>query len=125
MPDYMSPIFATHEAIAKAQVEADTWGHLAPQPRVPYPVRLVVAVGVFADDGFAVVVCDTGDMEANPWFYDDLHEWLDGHDLEGGSLHEFQGTYTKFKNGKHRFAGSLVEVDPRWLFRLKKGRRRG
>ena len=53
------------------------------------------------------------DLDSNPWYYDDLHDfinrWLEEKG-EKGHLYRFDGTYVKFKNENFRFSGKVKEV---------------
>lgn len=103
MSNYMEEAFAPAEAEYRRAVMADTWGHLAPVKNRAYPGRLVFSFGVY-DSGElnpVILVCDFGELDGGPWFYDAVHDFLQRFTPgEPGCVYEWTGT---FKN--YRFAG--------------------
>lgn len=84
MSNYMEEAFAPIEAEYRAQVLADTWGHLAPKKNLTYNGRIVFVFGIY----------DSGEL----WFYDAVHEFL-GHFTPGepGRVYEWRGTFRNYK----------------------------
>jgi hypothetical protein len=109
----LADVFAEGEAINRARVYADTWGHLAPEPCRAYTGTMILAHGEYAQDGLVPVRTRFADLPDSPWFYDDLGEWLCDTQAttEPGEVYRWQGTYRKFRNGKFRFTGKLRRVE--------------
>jgi hypothetical protein len=97
-----------HLAASKtARVMQETWGHLAPVPRLAYQGTILFAHGAYGD--LVIIRADFPDLPDSPWFFDDLNQFVDSWLTEAGKLYEFSGTYTKFKNGGFRFSGKPRE----------------
>lgn len=111
--NYMEKAFEPANALYRARVAADTWGHLAPQPRRAYHGTMVLAASEYGGDRI-IIRTDFADLPDSPWFFDDLHEWLFSKrvQLNEGGIYEWSGTYTKRKNGTFHFKGTLVERIP-------------
>lgn len=88
----------------KAQVMADTWGY--PQPHVRYPVKMLFAYGELGD--LVIVRIEHPGDCGNPFFYDDLDDWLGDLKIQKGQIYEWEGYYLKYKNGNFRFTGKLT-----------------
>lgn len=99
------------DAVNRARVEADTWGHLAPEPGRVYAGTMILAHGCYGRDGLMPVRVEFEELPSSPWFYDDLCDWLCDQDTERGEVYRFAGTYRKFRNGRHRFTGRLRRVE--------------
>ncbi len=113
----MADAFAPIEAMYKAEVMADTWGHLAPKKNVLYRGRIVYAIGVFGSDRLnpATLYCELssrkyGSLSSSPWFYDALQEflaelsWKPGEEYpkrkghgEEGCVYEWVGTFRNYQ----------------------------
>ncbi len=96
--------FGPAEEIYRQEVLRDTWGHLAPTKGREYPGRIVFSFGVFdsGDLNPVVLVCDFGDLDSSPWFYDALQGFLDRYTPgEAGRVYEWTGTFRNY-----RFKGS-------------------
>jgi hypothetical protein len=92
-----------------ARVEKETWGHLAPEPGRAYPGTILFAEGEWGD--LVLLRANFTDLPDSPWFYDALQEWQLDQATKPGGLYRFTGTYRRFRNGRHRFAGRVEEVD--------------
>lgn len=92
--------------IAQDQYEAvkvDTWGHLAPQKGIKYPIEFTAAVGWFADDISNPILLSCGPADGpwyGPWFYDSVREFISEHigkDENEGKLFRFAGYWRNYK----------------------------
>jgi hypothetical protein len=112
--NYMERAFAPAIEKYRAEVMADTWGHLGPEPRRAYRGSLVFVTSEYGGDR-TIVRTNFPDLPDSPWFYEDMNEWMFTDKLlklrEGG-VYEFTGTYTKRKNGTFHFKGRIVERMP-------------
>lgn len=108
----LADAFAEHEDLARAQVQAATWGHLAPELGRAYAGTMLLAHGEYGYDGLVPVRTRFEDLPDSPWFYDDLCEWLcdTQQRTEPGEVYRWVGTYRKFRNGRCRFTGRLRRV---------------
>lgn len=93
------------------EVLKETWGHLAPKKHHTYRGRFVYAVGCFGSDSLnpQVIVCDFKPLKSSPWFYENLHKFIDsisweptkeypprkGHGKEG-CVYEWVGTFRNY-----------------------------
>lgn len=98
--------------LAKQKEEAmqATWGHLAPQKNKEYHGRMVFAVGCFGNDEHnpTPILCEFGDLESSPWFFEFLQEFLQELEVEVGCVYQFRGV---FKN--YAFKGEIsLLLDP-------------
>lgn len=90
-------------------VREDTWGHLRPRPDVWHPGVIVFAESAF--DGRVILHADFGDaVPDSPWFYEQLHEWLDEQDAETGRLYTFTGRYRTGRSDAYEFRGEITCV---------------
>jgi hypothetical protein len=105
----LADAFAPAEAEYRAQVEADTWGHLAPKSRKVYKGFILFAYGEYGD--LMPIKVNFEDLPDSPWFFDDMLDFLwKFSDKPKGEVYRFDGTYTKLKNGKGRFVGKTQRV---------------
>lgn len=90
--------FAPVEERYRAQVMADTWGHLAPQQGREYPGTVLFAHSIYGGDGSTVINTHFEDLPDSPWFYDGLgelilkHRHAHGDAVEGG-VYVWSGVY--------------------------------
>lgn len=109
--------FAPCEARFKTEVMAQTWGHLAPNPRREYHGSILFAHGAYGD--LVPLRADFDGMPDSPWFFQDMMDFIAGSKTEPGCIYEFDGTYTKRKNGTYHFKGRTVErMPPAMRFRV-------
>lgn len=106
MADAFAPILAAH----KNRVMCETWGHLAPVPRNSYRGSIVFAHGEYGD--LVPLRTDFPSLPDSPCFFSDLMELISSAKTEPGRIYEFEGTYTRRKNGSHHFKGRTVERMP-------------
>jgi hypothetical protein len=111
--------FAPIEEKYRNQVMAETFGHLAPQPRQKYSGEILFTHGEYGD---IVVIKNTIDIDDSPWFFEDMQQFVAGYIVQGrdtyvnrtkiesGAVYRFTGHYTKFKNGNCRFSGKITKV---------------
>jgi hypothetical protein len=95
---------------AVEEVMLDTWGHLAPEPGKRYTGTMLYAVSAFGGDGSCLVDAEFDGLNSSPWFYDDMHAFWNMRELSDPGLYRWTGTYVSFKNGNHRFAGTVRRV---------------
>jgi len=101
----VSDAFGPVDAVNRAIVAANTWGHLAPEPRRPYPGYIVFTYGQWGD----IIPIDAAfvGLPDSPWFYDDLCSFIDDRAVTRGTIYRFDGSYMKYKNGKGCFRGTI------------------
>lgn len=104
--DAFAPWIAAH----KARVMGETWGHLAPKPRQSYRGSILFCHSEYGD--LVPIRCDFRDLPDSPWFFQDLIDFIVASKTEPGGIYEFDGTYTKRKNGTFHFKGRTVERMP-------------
>jgi hypothetical protein len=105
----LADAFAPAEARYKAEVMANTWGHLYPEPRKKYPGYVIFAHGAFGD--MVVIQNEFDDLPDSPWFFEDLRALVMKYETEAGKIYKFDGYYMKYKNGNHAFCGRTMEVN--------------
>jgi hypothetical protein len=94
----LADIAAEIDEYYRAQVYADTWGHLAPEPGRWYRGEVLFAHSVYSGDGSVPVDTHFEDLTSSPWFYEGLGEFIDAHrtdqgpDAEGG-VYQWTGMY--------------------------------
>lgn len=108
MSNYMEEAFAPALAKYKAQVMAETWGHLAPTSDRRYDGYMIFACGAYGD--IVLLQADFEDLPDSPWFYEDAQDFIAGK-TERGFLYRFVGTYEKFDNGEFNFDGRIVKCE--------------
>lgn len=110
----LADAFADSEAAYRAQVEAQTFGHLAPKPRLPYHGHMLFAFGCFGDH--QIIDYDFQNLPDSPWLCNDMNDFVSRFiesKAKNGCLYKFEGHYIKFKNGGYAFRGvtNFVKVD--------------
>jgi len=120
----MSDVFAPIEARYRSQVMKQTWGHLAPSRNKKYRGTIAFAIGMYGSDHLnpTVIQCDLKtrfgeELDASPWFYDALQEFLQQHchmegfeepgDYQIGCVYQFTGFFRNYV-----FDGSVKQVWP-------------
>lgn len=98
------------QADARARVQADMWGHLAPKPRTAYRGTILFTHSEYGD--MTLIRTDFGELPSSPWFYEDMTDFMFGCKTVPGGIYEWEGTYTKRKNGTCHFKGRTVERMP-------------
>lgn len=96
--------FAPVQALNRAIVTRNTWGHLAPEPNEKYHGWVIVARGSFGNN--IIFDYEFDGLPDSPWFADDLGAFaFEATDRKALGLYKFTGWYKKFKNGNFRFGG--------------------
>ena len=95
----LADAFAQTNALYRAQVRADTWGHLAPVKNKSYRGTLVYAVGCLGNDPLNPIAlsCEFESLDSSPWFYDAVQEFMQSRDNASGCVYEFKGTFKNYK----------------------------
>lgn len=115
----LADVWAETIAQQMAIVEAQTFGHLAPELQRCYSGWILFAWSVYSGDGVIVVDEHFEGLMNSPWFYQDVNDFLDSRcpqyprkptKLKQGGVYRFEGTYTKFKTGGYRFSGKITTV---------------
>lgn len=96
--------FIPAEIEYRAQVMANTWGHLAPKKGKTYRGRIVYAVGCFGSDHLnpTAIVSEFEGLDESPWFFDALTEFIGEQGGEPGCVYECKGTFRNYE-----FKGSV------------------
>jgi hypothetical protein len=99
--------FKSHEAIYRAKVLEETWGHLAPKENKTYKGFVIFALGCFGSDRLnpTVLQCELGDLDGSPWLYDALIEFLQSLGGDEGRIYRWDG---KFRN--YEFRGTVRQL---------------
>lgn len=106
----MSEAWAPIEAAQKHRVMRQTFGHLAPIPRNAYRGSILFAHSEYGD--LVALRSDFPGLPDSPWFFSDMMEFIISAKTEAGRIYEFEGTYTRRKNGSHHFKGRTLERMP-------------
>lgn len=90
--------FALAEARYKAAVMEETWGHLAPKKNKTYKGFIVFAVGCYGNDPLnpVILLCEFKDLDASPWFFDAMSDFLANHKEEIGNVYRFDGSFRNY-----------------------------
>jgi hypothetical protein len=107
----LAKLDAENEALQRAIVEAQTFGHLAPNAQQRYQGTMIFC---HSEYGKNFIIQDNFEgLEDNPWSFNDLNDWIDtwlaNHDYQCG-VYKFTGYYQKFKNGNYRLVGDVKSV---------------
>jgi hypothetical protein len=100
------PVIDVYGPRKQMEVMQDTWGHLAPRPRVKYRGYILIAESVFPGQGRTTVDTDFvtakgKELDSSPWFYDALTDYVcDLEGLEDGKVYLWEGTYEFFAGSK-------------------------
>lgn len=106
-------VAALLEADARARVQAETWGHLAPEPGRKYRGFIVWVHTAWGE--ITPIEAEFDGLDCSPWFYEDIMDHIVA--LTQGDdpiIYTWKGTYVKHKNGRCHFRGGLAG-----LFRIK------
>lgn len=98
----MADIAAQMNAEYAYGVSVATWGHLAPEKGVKYPIEFTVCVGFFSDDVLnpTLLACSEDGPWYGPWFYDAVREFVShriGKDENSGKVFRFRGHWRNYK----------------------------
>jgi hypothetical protein len=100
--------FAAHEGLQRAFVMADTWGY--PKPQIKYPVDMIICHTTYGAVEVFKYISELDDDLGNPFFHEDLGDFLGDIKTEEENLYRWTGYYLKYKNGGYRFTGKLVST---------------
>lgn len=99
------------QAINKAIVVNQTFGHLAPEKRVRYNGFIFFALSAYGD--IVLLDSDFKNLSDSPHLYEDMQEFLckyfDKHTNSTG-VFRFDGVYMKYKNGNPLFKGKVKKI---------------
>ena len=108
MPD----VFAPAESRYRSELLADTWGHLAPRRNAKYKGHIRWALGLFGSERLNPTVLSyrlesktAGELDASPWFYEAVIDFLQQQSEEAGTIWVFTGY---FKN--YEFVGDIRQI---------------
>ena len=89
------------------EVQREMWGHLAPKKNKKYTGKIVYAVGCFSDGYLnpTILHLELGDLDASPWLYDWVNEFVGDFDNEEGGVYELCGSFKNYK-----FTGTRKQV---------------
>lgn len=95
----MADAFAPAEARYKAEIMADTWGHLAPKKNKAYHGHIVFAIGCFGSDHLnpTPLACEFDDLDSSPWFFDAMMDFLRDIETKEGCVYRFDGTFRNYE----------------------------
>ncbi|MDE4297168.1 hypothetical protein PXK56_18445 [Phaeobacter gallaeciensis] len=103
----MADAFAPADAAYRAEVLANTWGHLAPQVGRVYSGWVVFTVGCFGD--ITIIDYELEDLPSSPWFFQDINnfvgEQIEKKKIDRGQVWRWDGTFKVLKNGRSRWSG--------------------
>lgn len=98
--DQIINCFGKHEAKYRAQVQADTWGHLQAEEGKHYG-SILFAVSEYNSQGAIIIKDNFKTVESNPWFFEALNEFISNSKFEAG-VYNAVGYYKVFKNGNSK-----------------------
>lgn len=103
----------------KAEIQARTFGHLAPKPKVEHRGWIIFTLTAFGDT--CIIDFEFNNLEASPWFNSDILTYIGDYtdslpDTKNYGVYRYQGSYKKFKNGNCKFKGKVVEIPCRGNF---------
>jgi hypothetical protein len=103
----MDEVWAPINARYKAQVFAETWGHLAPSKNKTYRGSIVFAVGIYGGDDLnpTMLACEFAGLDDSPWFFDACTNFLSSAEYKAGNVYRFDGSFRNYK-----FAGRITQV---------------
>lgn len=90
----MRDCFAEAESVYHRAVQASAWGHLAPEKNKTYRGTLMVASGDYGD---TIVVQDRVGVPNSPWWFEAIHEFIEGVDIEPGGVVELSVTFRNYR----------------------------
>ena len=107
----MQHVVAQYEQDRYEEVKIDTWGHLAPQKGVTYPITFTAAVGWFSEDILNPILLSCGPADGpwyGPWFYESVREFISdrlGKEENEGKIFRFVGHWRNYQ-----FVGTFKQV---------------
>lgn len=107
--------FIPIETHYKAEIDAATWGHLAPKKNISYKGVIRFAVGIYGSDDLNPTVIQAelkgkkDELSSSPWFYNALNDMLSElaceDKVEAGKVYEWVGTFRNYE-----FIGTIREM---------------
>lgn len=91
MPNYMAEAFAPVEAVYKARIMQDTWGHLFPD-KEHYEGQIRIASPFYGSQGSSIVLHESESLPcSSPWWFEAVMEFADdaAEDLKSGEVVDF------------------------------------
>ena len=91
MPNYMAEAFAPAEAVYKARIMQDTWGHLFPD-KEHYEGQIRIASPFYGSQGSSIVLHESESLPcSSPWWFEAVMEFADdaAEDLKSGEVIEY------------------------------------
>ena len=91
--------FAPSEALYRAQILAETWGHLAPKKGRSYRGHIVFAVGCFGDDPLnpTALDCEFRGLVSSPWFFEAISQFMGAQRHAVGGVFRFDGVFRDYE----------------------------
>jgi len=114
MANWAEEVFAPIEAVYKANVMAQTFGHLAPKPKNIYSGWALFTLTAFGDT--CIIDFEFNNLDASPWFNEDILDYIGAFTdtipkNKNFGVYKFSGTYQKYKNAKFKFKGCIDEIN--------------
>jgi hypothetical protein len=105
MPDWASAAFAEHEARYRAQIMADTWGHLDAQPGTTHSGYVVYAYTAWGQA--EVIEAEFDGVAGGPAFYEHVNEFAyeQTEATKVPGVWRWNGTYRVGRRGTAYFKG--------------------
>lgn len=90
--------YAPIEAEYHAQIQRETFGHLAPKKNKTYSGVLIFAVGCFGNDHLnpTALECEFEGLSSSPWFFDSVDDFMRNHKGEVGCVYRFEGNFRNY-----------------------------
>jgi hypothetical protein len=105
----LAEAFAPAEAIYREVVLTNTFGHLAPEPKKEYPVRLVFGLDAYGHS--FVLQSDFSGLFDSPWQYRHLMDFVFSKvRYSNGGLYGFVGTYKVGPKGGATWKGKVTRL---------------
>lgn len=105
MSNYMEEAFAPIEAHYRNEVYKSTWGHLAAVKNKKYKGYILFTVSAFESGTIQLINYDFKDLDASPWMYDSVYDFIYSLKLDRGAVYKFDGTVRNYM-----FQGSISTV---------------
>jgi hypothetical protein len=99
----IADVFIPVDARYRAQVQYETWGHLAPRKNKKYKGYIIFAVGCFGTGHLnpTALECEL-ELDSSPWFFNVMMDFLRSMDGETGCVYRWDGYFRNYE-----FVGSV------------------